>query len=244
LSVCLQSLVLDKVHAEWSKDKRVEDVTIKVRGKKWEISCWRYDFLRFHSSFRTIFNRFKYVFNNCKFRTLHIHLIEDCKPSIIHELINYCTKLQCTDRMSINSSAKLLPKFMTGKCLRELMSNKKDVKLHLLCEEITAGELFAVWEDLLDGKFDGLSLTVNTSVVIELFDLIRTDGKKSIWKGGKVDPIEVESLKETVKRYEIWCDSEWGGVPIVEMSRIYEGRCWKSANYRDISDDSDSDSSE
>ncbi|GMT30563.1 hypothetical protein PFISCL1PPCAC_21860, partial [Pristionchus fissidentatus] len=189
LAVCLQSLTLDKVHAEWSKEKRFEDMTIKVVNKKWDITCWRYDFLRVHCSFRAIFNRFKYVFNNCKFRTLNIHLIEDCKPSIIHELINYCIKLQCTDRMSINSSGSSYSKFITDESLRSLTSNKKFINVSILCEAVTAKGLFAVWEDLLDEKFEDLSIRVPKLVVTALFDLVRTDGEKSSWNDRNLDPV-------------------------------------------------------
>ncbi|GMT30592.1 hypothetical protein PFISCL1PPCAC_21889, partial [Pristionchus fissidentatus] len=86
---------------------------------------------------------------------------------------------------------------MTDNFLRDLLSTKKVVDISMMCERITAPGLFAVWKDLLDGKFDGLSIIVGKDVVLALFDLIRTDGQKSSWKDGYMKPIYTEGTRDT-----------------------------------------------
>ncbi|GMT29896.1 hypothetical protein PFISCL1PPCAC_21193, partial [Pristionchus fissidentatus] len=134
----------------------------------------------------------------------------------------------------------------TDESLRRMMLNKSSAGIGLPCEGITAAGLFAVWEDLLNGKFDALSIIVNKPVATELFDLIRTDGDKSSWEEQNMDPIEMAGLtvREPVERYEIWCENDYEERLVVRISRIYDDRIWKSEKYKVAewnSDDWDSD---
>ncbi|GMT31019.1 hypothetical protein PFISCL1PPCAC_22316, partial [Pristionchus fissidentatus] len=48
--------------------------------------------------------------------------------------------------------SSLANQIFTDKFLREFLTNKKDVSIDSLCEEVTAIGLRAVWEDLVGGK--------------------------------------------------------------------------------------------
>ncbi|GMT31020.1 hypothetical protein PFISCL1PPCAC_22317, partial [Pristionchus fissidentatus] len=123
------------------------------------------------------------------------------------------------------------PESLTDDFLRYLIFNKSYVEVQMLCEGITATGLFAVWEDLRDGIFDGLSIIVGKPLVTELFDLLRTDGRKSSWNEYNMAPIEAGGHRDQAVRYEIWHDPSYDERSLVRMSRIYEGRRWKSSNY-------------
>ncbi|GMT30589.1 hypothetical protein PFISCL1PPCAC_21883, partial [Pristionchus fissidentatus] len=178
LAFCLQSLALDKVHAEWNKDQTIEYMDITVNASDFG--------------------------NETYFR----------------EFIELCIGIRCTYLFYIQSADKF-----TDKDLREMLSNKKDIKIGMRSDEITPAGLFAVWEDLLDGKFDGLSIRVNKSVANELFDRIR---RKSLNKYYSLSQAEGYGRVDRSKRYEIWRDSSKNAIG---MSRIYDDRPWESKKY-------------
>ncbi|GMT30566.1 hypothetical protein PFISCL1PPCAC_21863, partial [Pristionchus fissidentatus] len=184
LSVCLQSLVLDKVHAEWSKDKRVEDVTIKFKtyDDKTINTSSRYAYRDISSPLRRICDRFREVYSKCEFDYLEIYLHKNYNVTYCRELIEQCMGIRCTDLLRISLSLKSCSKVLSDEFLRKLTLEKNEVIIPMLCEVVTAAGLLVMWEDLLDGKFDCLSIVVNKVVVTELFDLIRTDGEKSSWE--------------------------------------------------------------
>ncbi|GMT30594.1 hypothetical protein PFISCL1PPCAC_21891, partial [Pristionchus fissidentatus] len=102
-----------------------------------------------------------------------------CRESHFREVFEFCTRIRCTDRLHIHAFHPLRSNVLTDESLRKLMSNKKNVNILVPCEAITANGISALWEDLLDGKFDELFINLSKSVVIELFNLIRTDGVMS-----------------------------------------------------------------
>ncbi|GMT29883.1 hypothetical protein PFISCL1PPCAC_21180, partial [Pristionchus fissidentatus] len=111
---------------------------------------------------------------------------------------------------------------LTDEILRKLLNNKSDVFISRRCVKVTAAGLRTVWEDLLNGKFDGLRIIVSEAVADELFNLIRAPVENS-----SEDKIEVEGRVDKSTKYEI-CRGPYLR-NFVSMSRIYEGRRWTSS---------------
>ncbi|GMT30561.1 hypothetical protein PFISCL1PPCAC_21858, partial [Pristionchus fissidentatus] len=204
LSVCLQSLILDKVHAEWSKDKRIEEIRMDMMGNETRISSERYLFKRDQwSSLHCISDRIQLLFNKCELEKLDIFFHYGCSVEYCRGLIELCKKIRRTNALSICGN-QVFSRSLTDESLRDLMSNKKRVDIiGKSCERISAAGLFAVWKDLLDEKFDDLTIIVLKHVVTDLFDLIRTDGEKSSWDDRNLDPIKVRGQKDKQKKYKL-----------------------------------------
>ncbi|GMT30591.1 hypothetical protein PFISCL1PPCAC_21888, partial [Pristionchus fissidentatus] len=129
-------------------------------------------------TFRKFFNRFRYVFSRCEFGKFRITPCTYRNQSLFPELIELCMNIRHMNYLHIYLPSSSSVEGLTDDSLRELLSNKKDVDIELLYIGISATGLFKVWEDLLDGRFDGLSIYVYKSVATDLFDLLRTDGEK------------------------------------------------------------------
>ncbi|GMT30588.1 hypothetical protein PFISCL1PPCAC_21886, partial [Pristionchus fissidentatus] len=117
--------------------------------------------------------------------------------------------------------------FLTDELLRMLVSNKKDVQFETLCEKITAPGLFKLWEDMLEGKFDGIYFNVNDSVSDELFNLLGYSIRKD--NCFEDEQVEAAGRIDESKRYEIWRNPY--DTYRITMSRIYDDRPWKSMKY-------------
>ncbi|GMT30593.1 hypothetical protein PFISCL1PPCAC_21890, partial [Pristionchus fissidentatus] len=63
LRVCRYSLALDKVHFEWNKGKKIDDMTINLFGKHSNMICARYENNVFCSTEDRVYARMR-VFNN------------------------------------------------------------------------------------------------------------------------------------------------------------------------------------
>ncbi|GMT31013.1 hypothetical protein PFISCL1PPCAC_22310, partial [Pristionchus fissidentatus] len=238
LSVCLQSINLDKIHVEWNKDKIIDGIQINQHGKNAEIVSERYDKLNFSPSFACIRDRIEIVFSKCEIGTMIFELTKNCEES--RGLVELCKEIRCTNLLYINSFTYNCNAIVTDDSLRQLLSNKKDVDFELLCEGVTAAGLFAVWENLLDGVFEGLSIVVKKTVATDLFDMLRTDGEMSVWNDYNLYPIEASGRNDA--RYELWFDGMYATHPVIRMSRIYKRRRWISYNYEEKSEDEEEDS--
>ncbi|GMT29961.1 hypothetical protein PFISCL1PPCAC_21258, partial [Pristionchus fissidentatus] len=233
LAICLQSLTLDKINAEWNKKRNNENITILVLDKNVRILSSRYYFDGFCSP-RTLSNRMLTVFTKLEIGELTIRISEMCKEYLFRVIIEHCAEIKCKDILTVESCINSSTNVLTDKLLLDLSTNKKDVNIKMFCERITAAGLFAVWEYLLDGKFDGISIIVSKSVVIKLFNMIRTDGMKSWWDNEhmfhNMCPIRASGRKNSLDKCEIRCATVNGERSSIRMDRIYSGRIW-SRNY-------------
>ncbi|GMT30557.1 hypothetical protein PFISCL1PPCAC_21854, partial [Pristionchus fissidentatus] len=179
LSVCMHSLALDKVHAEWNKDEKLKKLEIQVQ------------------------------------------IDHNVHKSVFQELIDSLIGIRCS-AASINGKFDLI----SNENLRELISNKNMLEIRGLGDLITAAGILTVWQDLLDGKFEGLKMYVNKSLSDELFHLLDCKLNNS-----QFEEEQVESAgREPPKRYEIWSDKFHENS--VTMSIIYKNRPWMSAKYK------------
>ncbi|GMT29906.1 hypothetical protein PFISCL1PPCAC_21203, partial [Pristionchus fissidentatus] len=163
--------------------------------------------------YRDMIYRFRDVLNISEFGTLNISWYPNFNDSDLRDLVEYCMEIRCTHLLNFCSSLPISNNLFSNESLREMMHNKSHVNINPHCEGITAAGLFAVWEDLLNGKFDALSITVDKSVVPKLFDLIQTDGKKSSFSEGKGNMYKIRAvgLSDRMMRYEIWFDFHYKG---------------------------------
>ncbi|GMT30583.1 hypothetical protein PFISCL1PPCAC_21880, partial [Pristionchus fissidentatus] len=139
-------------------------------------------------SFDCISERIHILSNFFEIENLMIWADEGTSVANFRDIIELCKGMRC-DVLTIGVSDQACSQSLTDESLRELISNKESVKIYDPCERITLAGLLALWEDLLCGKFDGLSIPVEKFVVTKLFDLIRTDGKKSSLKEKNMEPV-------------------------------------------------------
>ncbi|GMT30562.1 hypothetical protein PFISCL1PPCAC_21859, partial [Pristionchus fissidentatus] len=151
LSVCLQSFALYKVHAELNKDKRIKIMDFFMRGEKARMESVRHVRKHEWTSFRCVSDRLRILSNICEFGDLKIWVLNGCNASNFRTIIELCKGIRCTKELTIGGMDLACSRSLTDQSLRELMSNKKTVKIYESCERIRASGLFAVWEDLLDG---------------------------------------------------------------------------------------------
>ncbi|GMT33211.1 hypothetical protein PFISCL1PPCAC_24508, partial [Pristionchus fissidentatus] len=219
LAVCLQSFTLDSLHAEWSNEKIIDYMELQMDGSKVRLVGGRYDnqseFL--DSSLPLICDRLQNVLYDYEFGTICISLLDHCTDSDLVTLIDLFKGIRCNSILNMHSGNQTYPKLLTDSSLRGLMENKKNVEIAMFCKGITADGLLAIWKDLLDGKFDCLTITVKKSVLIKLFDLIRTDGQKSSWSDHNMHPIVARGRKDSKERYEIRCGPLIGEKPFLRM---------------------------
>ncbi|GMT30560.1 hypothetical protein PFISCL1PPCAC_21857, partial [Pristionchus fissidentatus] len=234
LQVCLQSFALDNVHAEMNKEERIEFMKIDSLGANAEVGCERYGYFKpYHTTFQHICHRLRYILNKCEFGTLIINIKEGDNVANVREMVELCKGIRCKNLLKIKyDNENSCSKFLTDKSLRELISDKKDVEIAFMCEGITAAGLVTVWKDLLDGRFDGLSIQIGDSLVSELFEMLQIHSKKTVLKVQKNFPIIAGG---TMNRYDIWKSEirdKKGMKTVLHMSRIYDGRRWTPGKYR------------
>ncbi|GMT29893.1 hypothetical protein PFISCL1PPCAC_21190, partial [Pristionchus fissidentatus] len=182
LRVCLQSFDLDKMHANLKDDTKIPKLSIYLtEGWSAFLECERYQPDKIHtSSPRRICDRLREIYENCEIETMSIKVDSKADVSSFRELIQSCKTIRCTGLLEIliepgndNSSDSDFPSSLwgrsrrslfdsvfTNKLLRDLLSNKKDVLINSLCGAIKLDGLHRIFEDLLDGDFDGLSIFV------------------------------------------------------------------------------------
>ncbi|GMT30556.1 hypothetical protein PFISCL1PPCAC_21853 [Pristionchus fissidentatus] len=230
--ICLHSLAIDQSQARWSREKTIRRAKIEVRFNNAEISSDRY-VSPVLCSFKCVIDRFRDVFDKCEVGELTIELHGARSEQLLRVLIGHCAKIRCKN-LRIKSFVPCYSKVFMNESLRALMLNKKAVNINMLCESITPAGMFFLWEDLLDGKFDGVSINVTHWVVVDVFDMLRTDGEKSSWEEYNLRMIEAVGTRNTSKRYQIWCVPKDNLSAVVYMSRVYTGREWTWANYRRV----------
>ncbi|GMT30565.1 hypothetical protein PFISCL1PPCAC_21862, partial [Pristionchus fissidentatus] len=172
----------DKMHAEWSKDKKIKEMKVFMHGNEAWICSARYFFDENEddedsaedstswSSIRRISDRLRLLSNICEIGDLMIWVCGGCNVANYRAIIELCIGIRCTDALTICTFDQTCSRSLTDEFLRALMSNKKEVDIAMPCQRITAVGLFALWEDLLDEKFEDLSIRVPKLVVTALFD--------------------------------------------------------------------------
>ncbi|GMT30564.1 hypothetical protein PFISCL1PPCAC_21861, partial [Pristionchus fissidentatus] len=119
---------LDKVHAEWSKDKRIDYMRIEVSDNdKIQLTCDRYKTSIFYPysftcDFRHLCDRFTEVYQNCEIETMNISMTDNADQSIYCQLIDCVKRIRCTDILEIR-----VPYAISDLMLREILSNKENV---------------------------------------------------------------------------------------------------------------------
>ncbi|GMT29892.1 hypothetical protein PFISCL1PPCAC_21189, partial [Pristionchus fissidentatus] len=104
--------------------------------------------------------RFRDVLNFSVFENMTVYLHDKFNESDLREVVEYCMGIRCTHLLSFSSHVfSHITNIFSNDSLREMMHDKFIVDINLICAGITADGLFVVWEDLLNGKFDGLSLS-------------------------------------------------------------------------------------
>ncbi|GMT30568.1 hypothetical protein PFISCL1PPCAC_21865, partial [Pristionchus fissidentatus] len=157
LGICLKSFALDKIYTESKFNERIDDVLIKVQHRYAKIKSNRYYFNDELCSFRFICDRMRHVFSKCEIGGLIIDLFKKSASFLLY-LLDCCAGIRC-DYLSVfpYNFSKII---VSDQSLRQLISNKKEMEIRMMFKGITAGGLFAIWEDLLNGKFVGLSIIV------------------------------------------------------------------------------------
>ncbi|GMT33212.1 hypothetical protein PFISCL1PPCAC_24509, partial [Pristionchus fissidentatus] len=94
LAVCLQSLVLDKVHTEWNKDNKIDGMIINFpRSLGATFICSRYsEIFVYHnrkSFLLNIAHRFREVFDKCQIRRIDIQVSGIVDQSVFDRLIEH-----------------------------------------------------------------------------------------------------------------------------------------------------------
>ncbi|GMT29960.1 hypothetical protein PFISCL1PPCAC_21257, partial [Pristionchus fissidentatus] len=234
LGVCLQSFPLDILYAEWNKDQIIERIEIEIEEKMPEMASERYN-IRWEdccsSSIRHLSYRFRHVFEKCKIGDLIFNVSAKMEDPLYHELIQICMEIRCTNFIIKSWAGFSFSTNFDDKTLRSLISHKSNVQVDILSDKITAAGIFAVWEDLLDGKFDGFSILLDKTVIIEVFKLLRTDGNTNSLKYSFLPEIISEGRLNKTSNYEIWCYFDYDRRFYLRMSRIFDGQKWKKTLY-------------
>ncbi|GMT30573.1 hypothetical protein PFISCL1PPCAC_21870, partial [Pristionchus fissidentatus] len=170
---------------------------------------------------RHIIDRLREVYSKCEIGTLIVRI--DYDVQIYHDLIDCLVAIRCTTGASITGRLNLI----SNQILRELISNKNMLEIMGLKDRINASGILTIWEDLLDGKFEGLNImNVKKSVLNEVFEKLGYERKNKQFE--EEQQIECTGRVDKSKRYEIWSDRY---ERTLTMSRIYEGRMWMSRKY-------------
>ncbi|GMT30559.1 hypothetical protein PFISCL1PPCAC_21856, partial [Pristionchus fissidentatus] len=106
--------------------------------------------------------------------------------------------------------------------LVKLLANQREVSIDFMCEQVTVNALLSIWEDLLEDKFDSLSLFVKESVVDGLFDLVLYEDENYSPDDNELSQFKVYGRVDKSKRYEISRNPRI--MTYLKMCRIYETR--------------------
>ncbi|GMT30590.1 hypothetical protein PFISCL1PPCAC_21887, partial [Pristionchus fissidentatus] len=233
--VCLQSFALDKVHADWNKEKTICEMRIMM-GRKFDlIWCGRYqtyDDVFFNSPVYHIRDRFREIYEKCEIKTLKISVPSNVDQSWFHELIHSCSKIPC-QHLEINPIGRI-GYFESGsgnifneEVLRQLLTHKNYVEIGVLCNQLSFTGLQTLWEDLKNGKFMFLSITVGRLVADQFFNMMGTmDNSRSCCDYHQIEGV---GRMDESEKYGIWRNPYIRNM--VCMSRIYSRCPPVSTNY-------------
>ncbi|GMT30572.1 hypothetical protein PFISCL1PPCAC_21869, partial [Pristionchus fissidentatus] len=115
LGVCLQSFSLDKVYAEWSKDKIIDSMTIKKDSnmEMAEFKCSRYYSSKIFKSYLSqICDRFNEVYEMCEIGRMTISVSPNAR-----QLIDACKRIKHIDNLIISFPILELPAQLSSKIL-------------------------------------------------------------------------------------------------------------------------------
>ncbi|GMT29963.1 hypothetical protein PFISCL1PPCAC_21260, partial [Pristionchus fissidentatus] len=167
LGICLQSLSLDKIHAEWRKGKKIEELTIRKNSEMntIEMKCSRYGFpvKTINPSLPHLFDRFREVYEKCEIGRMTISVSPNLDKSLYNNLVECCKRIKCVDDLIISFPIIELPAKISSK----ILSYVGEKELSVCLQSFTLDKMHAEWSE--DKRIEFLSIDLNHGNVSYLF---------------------------------------------------------------------------